>query len=313
MDSHRISNWIVRQDSIDKLAVPMSNWLNDFLDPDKPAVAKMRGFLHGRWLGHPIHPILVHIPVGVWTAAAIMDLFCRHKAAWFAADWAILIGVIMAIPAAIAGLNDWIAYDSMPVRRVGFAHLSLSLLALLLYAISSVFRAGSHVHLALLTGYLGFASLLITGYLGGTMVYQMRVGVNRAEELDESPEGIDSDEFVTVMRLSDLQENKPTRVAVGDSYAVLVRLADRVFALSDRCAHAGGSLSKGRLIGECIQCPLHGTTYRLEDGQVAIGPGVYAQPVFEVYVREDEIRVKPLRVEDPVIASAPIQEQVSVM
>ena len=293
--------------------MPMSNWLLNFLDPEKPAVAKFRSFMHGRWLGHPIHPILVHIPVGAWTAAAIMDLFCRHWSAWYAADWAILIGLIVAIPAWISGLNDWLAYDSMPVRRIGFAHMSLSSLAFVLYAISSMFRAGNHVILGLFMGYLGFATLLLTGYLGGTMVYQMRVGVNRAEEIEETPEGIESDEFVTVMRLSDLPENKPTRVPVGESFAVLVRFADRVFALSDRCAHAGGSLSKGRIIGECIECPLHGTAYRLEDGQVAVGPGVYAQPVFEVYIREDEIRVKPLRVEEPLIASAPITEKVSVL
>jgi nitrite reductase/ring-hydroxylating ferredoxin subunit len=48
------------------------------------------------------------------------------------------------------------------------------------------------------------------------------------------------------------------------------------------CAHAGGPLDKGALVDGCVECPWHGSRFRLADGQLRRGPAVYDQPAFEV-------------------------------
>ena len=53
------------------------------------------------------------------------------------------------------------------------------------------------------------------------------------------------------------------------------------------CAHAGGPLDKGTLVDGCVECPWHGSRFRLADGHVARGPAVYDQPVFEVRAKEE--------------------------
>jgi nitrite reductase/ring-hydroxylating ferredoxin subunit len=65
-----------------------------------------------------------------------------------------------------------------------------------------------------------------------------------------------------------------------------------VHALDGRCVHRGGPLPDGELVDGCIQCPLHGSRFRLEDGSVERGPAAYPQPVFEVRERDGRIEVR---------------------
>jgi nitrite reductase/ring-hydroxylating ferredoxin subunit len=72
----------------------------------------------------------------------------------------------------------------------------------------------------------------------------------------------------------------------GDVPLVLVRDGERIRALHDTCAHAGGSLHEGRLVDGCVECPLHGSRFAPADGRVCRGPSVYDQPAFEVRTSE---------------------------
>jgi nitrite reductase/ring-hydroxylating ferredoxin subunit len=66
----------------------------------------------------------------------------------------------------------------------------------------------------------------------------------------------------------------------------------QVRALADRCAHRGGALHEGELVGECVQCPLHGSRFRLADGAVERGPSAYPQPVYNVRVESGRIALR---------------------
>ena len=55
-----------------------------------------------------------------------------------------------------------------------------------------------------------------------------------------------------------------------------------VFALHAVCAHAGGPLAQGTVVDGCIQCPWHGSRFRMSDGHVRRGPAVYDQPSYEI-------------------------------
>src|SRR5947207_10836407 len=83
-----------------------------------------RNFLHGTWLGHPLHPVLTDLPIGAWTAAAVLDgyeLATGDKTFAPGADVAVGVGLIGAAGAAITGLNDWNATSDKP-QRVGALH-----------------------------------------------------------------------------------------------------------------------------------------------------------------------------------------------
>ncbi len=310
MDTHKISAWISRQDQIDRYAIPVQRTIAKLFGAEGKAMKNVEQFLHGRWLGHPLHSILVHIPVGAWTLAAIFDLFGRSAATRGAADWAIGIGLVMAIPAMLTGSTDWYPYDNAAVRRIGFVHMCANWAAFILYGISLALRTGNDYFGALFTGSLAFACLLASGYLGGVLVYEKRVGVNHANEPEEE---VQLNEFVPVILLANLVENTPVRLQVLENWIVVVKSRSRVFALADKCSHEGGDLSKGTVVAGCLECPWHATQFRLEDGQVVGGPGVFPQPVFDVAIEDGWVMVKAVRAVEPLRSSAPIVNQVSLM
>ncbi|MDE3026208.1 MAG: (2Fe-2S)-binding protein, partial [Acidobacteriota bacterium] len=76
----------------------------------------VRDVLDGVWLGAPLHPALTDVPIGAWTAAAALDAV-GHEAA----DEALAVGVLAALPAALTGLNDW-SHLKGETRQVGIVH-----------------------------------------------------------------------------------------------------------------------------------------------------------------------------------------------
>jgi nitrite reductase/ring-hydroxylating ferredoxin subunit len=73
---------------------------------------------------------------------------------------------------------------------------------------------------------------------------------------------------------------------------VLVKQGDTIFALRDTCTHLGGPLSEGKLEGDSIRCPWHGSRFCLTDGRVLDGPAVFPERVFDVRVREGQIEIR---------------------
>jgi hypothetical protein len=89
-------------------------------------------FLHGVWLGHPLHPVLVQIPIGAWASATVLDVLPGTAAG---ARMLVGVGTATAVPAAVAGWNDW-ASLAREQRRVGLIHASSNVLAVGLHAAS---------------------------------------------------------------------------------------------------------------------------------------------------------------------------------
>src|SRR4051794_33348032 len=84
---------------------------------------KVRDALHGVWLGHPLHPVLTDVPIGMWSAAAVIDLLPRTGAAA-----SVLIGtrVAAAVPAAAPGGGGGAAAVTAPPPGAGAAASVLS-------------------------------------------------------------------------------------------------------------------------------------------------------------------------------------------
>src|SRR3954464_8448686 len=103
------------------------------IEPARTAVQSIPGavkdLLHGTWLGHPLHPVLVQVPVGSWLSAGILDAVPPLRPA---ATVLIGTGVAASVPAALSGAADWSEQDA-GVRRLGAIHASLNVTALGLY------------------------------------------------------------------------------------------------------------------------------------------------------------------------------------
>lgn len=254
----------------------------------RPSAQRIRNFLNGTWLGEPLHVVLTDVPVGAWSVAMafdVLDMIRARREFAVAADTSIAIGLLAAAGAAVAGVTDWSDVDP-PARRTGFIHGLLNLSATALFTTSLVLRkkksrAGGRVCAA-----LGYAVMSYAAHLGGEMVYDHRVGVDRTAGQ------VFPKEFVAVMPDSELRDEKPTRALHNGVPILLVRRGERVFALAETCSHFSGPLADGKLVGNTIECPYHNSRFALEDGRVVDGPAVHPQPCLEVRVRDGQIEVR---------------------
>jgi len=245
------------------------------------ASSAVRDALHGVWLGHPLHPALVVVPLGSWTSASLLDLLPGRRQD--AARTLVGIGVASALPAAAAGWADW--SDLHPQQqRVGLVHAAANVLTIGIQLASwKARRQGRHARgaafslAALTVGNVG-------AYLGGHLAYRLGAMVNHAEEAPH----ILPEQWTRLGRLDELPDGKPTRRTLGGVPVFVLRRDRQVDVLYDLCSHLSGPLSEGELSGAgdevCITCPWHGSTFRLLDGDVRRGPTTYPQPVLQVRV-----------------------------
>jgi nitrite reductase/ring-hydroxylating ferredoxin subunit/uncharacterized membrane protein len=253
-----------------------------------PEAQKLRNFLNGTWLGKPLHVVLTDLPIGAWTAAMVFDLLDlivdRHEFA-LAADASIGIGLAGAAGAAVTGITDWSDVDP-PARRLGLVHGLVNLSGTALFATSLLLRRKKRRTGGLVASALGYAIMGYAAHLGGKLVYEHRVGVDRTDGQ------VFPDNFVAVLPESQLADDKPTQAMVQGVPILLVRRAGRLFAMADTCSHFGGPLSDGKLVDNCIECPYHASRFDLQDGHVVNGPAVHPQPCFEIRIHNGQIEVR---------------------
>lgn len=260
-------------------------------DSAGPRGQRLKNFLNGTWLGHPLHAVLTDVPVGAWTAALIFDgleMMSGRDEFAIASDTAVAIGIAGAVGAALTGVADWQDADA-PARRLGIIHGILNLSGTVLFAASLISRRRKSRSTGRVLGALGYGVMTTAARLGGKMVYEHRVGVDRT-----AGQAFPAD-FVSVFPEAELAEAQPKRVEEDGVPILLVRRGSRIFALADTCSHFSGPLSEGSLVGDSIRCPWHRSRFALEDGRVLDGPAVHPQPCLETRVRNGQIQVrKPL-------------------
>jgi nitrite reductase/ring-hydroxylating ferredoxin subunit/uncharacterized membrane protein len=253
-----------------------------------PTAQKIRNFLNGTWLGEPLHVALTDVPIGAWTVAMVCDALdvARNRNEFaLAADTSIAIGLAGAAGSAITGLADWSDVDP-PARRTGLIHALLNIGATALFTTSLILRKRNARAGGRIASAFGYALVSYSAHLGGSMVYEHRVGVDRTSG-QAFP-----DEFAAVLAESQLPEATPTRAVHNGTPILLVRRGERIFAMAETCSHFSGPLSEGKLEGDSIVCPYHASRFSLEDGSVLNGPAVHPQPCLETRVRNGQIEVR---------------------
>lgn len=136
--------------------------------------------------GHPIHAILVGLPIGAWLVALVADVAATTNGdpGWRAtAFYALGTGVVGALLAAVPGLIDLLSLPPGPTRRTGIWHMCFNLVAVGVFLLNFVMRwqEPDHVGSVALTA-LGIVLIGVSGWLGGEMVYRGGVGVSPAVE-----------------------------------------------------------------------------------------------------------------------------------
>lgn len=135
---------------------------------------------------HPIHPMLVTIPIGLWLFSLVCDLiyvFGADAEVWrTVAFYNILGGIVGALLAAIPGLIDMLALPAAP-RRTAIVHMALNLTVVALFVINVFVRYTNPdgYTLGVWLSVIAVALLAVSGWLGGKMVYEYGVAVDNGE------------------------------------------------------------------------------------------------------------------------------------
>jgi len=291
MATDRAIQVIDRQRWLEPLADRLQSTLNDTFAAAGPAGQEVADALHGRWLGHPLHPVLTDIPIGCWTAAAVLDgleEMSGNRGLGRGADAAIGLGILGAVGAAITGLTDWRHTDGR-ARRLGMAHGLLNTGALALYTTSMLLRRLQARRAGRGVAALGYVVANAAAYLGGHLVFGEQIGVDHTAA-QEPP-----DQFVRVLPKSELAEQELRRVMADGMPVLLLRRGDAIYAIAETCSHLGGPLVEGKLEDLSVVCPWHGSRFAVDSGQVLNGPSTFPQPCFETRVKEGYIEVRAAR------------------
>jgi nitrite reductase/ring-hydroxylating ferredoxin subunit/uncharacterized membrane protein len=246
-------------------------WLSALFRPIRP----IKDFLNGTWLGHPVHSALTDVPIGALTVALVLDIVGQRVGA----DVALLVAVLTIIAAAVAGLADYTDTDGT-ARMRATVHAVLMTTSLVLFAISLVMRAGNPIDrtVPFILLVIGYLVISVGAAVGGDLVYLIGTQINRHAWRGAGAKWVHLD----LGELADIPEGGPTKAKAGANTLILVRTGETIMALHETCAHAGGPLAEGKLVDGCVQCPWHGSRFRLADGHVARGPALYDQPAYEV-------------------------------
>jgi len=139
-------------------------------------------------LGHPIHPMLVVLPLALLSTAVLFDaVYLVSGNGEFAtlAFWNISIGLVGGLLAALFGLIDWLNIrQGTRARRIGAWHGLGNAIIVLLFVVSWALRLDKPAYayapdaLPFVLGLIGVGLALVTAWLGGELVYRLRIGVD---------------------------------------------------------------------------------------------------------------------------------------
>lgn len=268
---------------LDPVAERVASTVNTVLPP-----GPVKDALHGRWLGHALHPLLVALPIGFWSGSSLLDVTPGGEGTRRAAQRLVGAGLVVAVPTVASGLADWSALGEFRrPKRVGLVHALANTATATLYGASWLARRRGHHGGGRLLGLAGVAGLAVGGYLGGHLAYSQGVGVNRNADQQKQPR-----DWTDAAAVAEVVEGQLRRVEVAGIPVVLTRHRGEVLGMAATCSHYAGPLDEGELIDDCLVCPWHGSRFRLADGTVARGPATTPQTAYEARRSGDRIELR---------------------
>jgi uncharacterized membrane protein len=139
-----------------------------------------------KFLGHPVHPMLVVFPLGLLATAVIFDVLFTitgNTAFPVVSYWMITAGIMGGLAAAIFGFMDWVGMSpDTRAKNIGVWHGLGNLLIVVLFTISWFLRTNAPNYvpntIAFILSLLAAGLALVTAWLGGELVYRLNSGVD---------------------------------------------------------------------------------------------------------------------------------------
>lgn len=268
---------------LDKSAETLHQLSEPLLGPNGPS--ELKDFLYGTWLDHPLHPPITDVPIGAWTATAVLDLLGNERAA----DATLKIGVAGAVASAATGVPQWFDLQNMEEpRRLGVLHAMVNSVALGLYLTSWAQRSRGNRGAGVVTAMAGYAISGTSAWIGGHLSFKLGIGVSN-NAFEDAPT-----EWTDVTMIDELPDGELTRVELENAPVVLLRDGEYVYAASATCTHVGGPLDEGEHEGTCVTCPWHGSVFDLRDGRVVHGPAASAIQAYETQVENGTVQIRAI-------------------
>jgi nitrite reductase/ring-hydroxylating ferredoxin subunit len=237
--------------------------------------------LHGRIMGHALHPALSDLPIGLWFGGVVLAIAGQSTGAVILS----IAGIAAGLATAATGVADWTVSDGRD-RRLGLLHGVLQTLALVIVAAAAALQLGGAYLVGDLVLAAGLAISMGSAYLGGHLVLGRGVMVDHTAWI-RGPRN-----WTRAISLADLEEGQ-ARVATVEGREILVSLiGGYVSAIENVCSHAGGPLSLGRIENGVVKCPWHGSCFRLRDGAVVKGPAGHPQPRLETRIHDGWVEIR---------------------
>jgi nitrite reductase/ring-hydroxylating ferredoxin subunit/uncharacterized membrane protein len=254
--------------------------------------------------------MLVSLPLGLWTGSLAYDLAAAARGddpegerRRRSADDMLLAGLMGAIAAAVPGAIDYFAVipPESSAKKRGATHGILNLSLTALYGINWMLRSRSPERWGRRLGtplsLVGFAGLMYSGWLGGTLVYRNQIGVdhrgpNATKWRESGPIEGTPGELVSVGKMEEFEKPGQMKLVHLNGHRIVVaREGDRIIAFQDHCTHRGGPLADGVLACNLITCPWHGSQFNVETGEVVSGPAEEKIQIYPVRVEQDLVQV----------------------
>ena len=143
---------------------------------------------------HPIHPMLVALPIGLWIFSLVSDVIYNME--WGAGVWKDVAfytmagGIVGALLAAVPGFVDFLSMSKSKIRTIAVWHMSINLVVVALFGINLWLRiaAAPAATPPIWLSAIGVVLLGISGWLGGEMVYVHGVAVEPQPSAESSTE-----------------------------------------------------------------------------------------------------------------------------
>ena len=147
---------------------------------------------------HPIHPMLVAFPIGLWGFSLVCDIFYHagtQNPFWKTlAFYSMAGGIIGAVLAAVPGFIDYLSLTDARAKKIATTHMALNLVVVAMFIFNLGIRYNglpSSDTLGTLLSVVGVAGLCVSGWLGGALVFEHGVGVSTPQERQEEERRID--------------------------------------------------------------------------------------------------------------------------
>jgi uncharacterized membrane protein/nitrite reductase/ring-hydroxylating ferredoxin subunit len=251
--------------------------------------------------GHPIHPILITLPIGFFIGTLVFDLLglaFMEVSFNVAAGYMEISGVIGGLLAAVPGFIDYL--NTVPpkssAKKRATQHGLLNVTMVLIFAAAWIYRMLEEQPEYIITialEFIGVVLMSIAGWLGGTLVYRNQIGVDpryafagkwKEKHFDHSEERL-----IEVAASDELKLNQMQLLHIDHRRIVLARTETGYVAFDDHCTHRGGSLAGGSMICGTVQCPWHGSQFDTTTGDVKAGPAKEKIETYEVIEKDGKI------------------------